>query len=103
MVRDDQIDAESAGAERGVGAADAAVDRDDQVHPFGVQPLDGRCLQPVAVAQAFRNEMHDLAAEHLERAPQDHGRRDPVHVVIAVNRDALLARDRTLDPFDRLH
>ena len=42
MVGDDQIDAELARAPRRVGAADAAVDRDDQRHAVGVQPLDRR-------------------------------------------------------------
>ena len=41
MVRDDQIDAELARAARGVGAANAAVYRDDQRNPVGMQALDG--------------------------------------------------------------
>ena len=35
----------------------------------------------------------DVAAEQLQRAPQDHGRGDAVDVVVAVDRDPLLARD----------
>ena len=54
VVGDDQVDAELARAPRGVHAADAAVHRDDQAHAVGVQPLDGRHLQPVPVAQAAR-------------------------------------------------
>ena len=57
-------------------------------HAFGVQPLDRRRLQAVAVPQALRDEVHDVAAEHFERAAQDHGRRDAVDVVVAVDGDA---------------
>ena len=84
----------SSRARRGrVGAADAAVDRDDQRDAVGVQPLDRRRLQAVAVAQPLRDEVHDVAAEHLQRAAQDHRRGDAVDVVVAVDRDPLLARD----------
>ena len=54
VVGDDQIDPELAGAQRRVGAADAAVDRDDQRDALGVQPIDRRRLQAVAVAAAAR-------------------------------------------------
>ena len=42
MIGDDEVDAEVARALRGLGAADAAVDRDDQPHAFGVQAIDRR-------------------------------------------------------------
>ena len=45
--------------------------------------------------------MHDVGAEQLERAPQDHRRRDAVDVVVAVDGDPLLARDRREDAIDR--
>ena len=54
MVGDDQIDAELARAARGLGAADAAVDRDDERDAVGVQPIDGRRLQAVPVLAAVR-------------------------------------------------
>ena len=73
-------------------AADAAVDRDDERHAVGVQPLDCGRLQAVAVAQPLGDEVDDVAAEHLERAAQDHGGRDAVDVVVAVNGDALALR-----------
>jgi hypothetical protein len=37
--------------------------------------------------------VRDIRAEELQRTPQNDGRRDAVHVVVAVNRDALLARN----------
>ena len=64
----------------------------------GVQPIDGGRLEPVAVAQAFGDEVHHLAAEHLERAPEDDGRGDAVDVVVAVDGDPFAARQRPLEP-----
>ncbi len=62
VVGDDQIDAELAGAPRGVGAADAAVHRHDQRDALGVQPLDRRRLQAVAVAQPLGDEVRSTSA-----------------------------------------
>ena len=75
-------------------AADAAVDRDDHLRAVGVQPLDRRRLQAVAVAQPLGDEMGDVAAEQLEGPAQDHGRGDAVDVVVAVDDDALAGRRR---------
>ena len=100
MIGDDQVDAELARAQRRLGAADAAVDRDDQRHAFGVQPIDRRRLQAVAVAQPFGDEVDDVAAEQLERAPQDDGGRDAVDVVVAVDGDPLALRQRPLEALD---
>ena len=101
VIGDDQVDAELARAARRLGAADAAVDRDDQRHAVGVQPIDRRRLQAVAVAQPLGDEVHDVAAEHLERAAQDDGRGDAVDVVVAVDGDPLAARERLLEAVDR--
>ena len=60
-------------------------------HAVGVQPLDRRRLQAVAVAQPLGDEVHDVAAEQLERAAQDDRGGHAVDVVVAVDRDALAA------------
>ncbi len=101
VVADDQVDAQLAGAIGGGAAADAAVDRDDDPRAGGVQAIDVGRLQAVAVAQALGQEVRDVAAEQLQRAAQDHRRRDPVDVVVAVDGDALLARDRGQQALDR--
>jgi hypothetical protein len=44
------------------------------------------------------DEVHHIATEQFERAAQNHGRRDAVHVVIPVDGDPLLAGHRTKDP-----
>jgi hypothetical protein len=66
-----------------------------------VQPVDGRGLQAVPVAQALRDEVHDVAAKKLEGPAQNHRRGDAVDVVVAVDRDPLAPRERALEPFDR--
>ncbi len=97
MIRDDEIDSHVARAPGGVGAADAAVHRHDQVHTVVFQPIDRRRLQTVAVAQAFGDEVHDVRAEQLQRTPQDDRGRDAVHIVVSMDRDAFLCRDRRHD------
>ncbi len=91
---------ELARAPCGVGAADAAVDRHDDVHAFGVQALERRGLQAVAVAQALRNEVHDVGAEQLQGAAQDHRRGDAIDVVVAVHGNAFVLSDRAHQPID---
>ena len=98
MVRDDQIDAELARPLRGLGAANAAVHRNDQLHALRVKAIDRGGLQAIAVAVPVGDEVHDVAAEHLERPAQDNGRGDAVDVVVAVNRDALPLRQRQFQP-----
>ena len=95
VIGDDEIDAELARAQRGIGARGCR----SRPRPRARTPsacsrsIAGR-LKAVAVAQPLRDEMHDVAAEHLERAPEDDGRRDAVHVVVAVDRDPLPLRER---------
>src|SRR5918996_986842 len=49
---------------------------------------------PTPVAQALGDEMDHVRAEELEGPPKDDGGGDAVHVVIAMDRDALPARNR---------
>ena len=100
MVGDDEIEAQLARPARGVGAADAAIDRYDQRHAVCVQAIDRRRLQAIAVLQALRDEMHDVGAEQLQRAAQDHRRGHTIDVVVTVDRDALLACNRTQETID---
>ena len=58
-------DTELARPARGVGAANAAIDGNDQRDAVGMQALDRRRLQAVAVAQPLRDEMHDVGAEQF--------------------------------------
>ena len=67
VVGDDQIDAELARPRRRLAGANAAVDRDDRrAAPVGVQPLDRRRLQAVAVLEPVGHEVRDVAAEQLD-------------------------------------
>ena len=97
VVGDDQVEAQLARALRGLHPADAAVHGDDEQRAVGVQPLDRRRLQAVAVLQPLGDEVDDVGADELQRPAQDHRRGDPVHVVVAVHGDAFPARDRAED------
>ncbi len=100
MVRDDEIHPELTGPPSRLGAANAAVHRNHQRDALGVQAIDRGRLQAVAVAQPLRDEVHDVAADELQRAPEDDRRCDAVDVVIAVDRDPLLARHPRHDAID---
>ena len=101
VIGDDQVDAQLTRAERRLGAADPAVHRHNERDAVLMEPVDCGRLQPVAVAQPLGDEVHDRSAEHFERPSEDHRRRDAVDVVVTVDRDALAARERQLEPRDR--
>jgi hypothetical protein len=100
VVGDDQIDAELA---RGIAAAfraNAAIHRDDDRAP----PACSRSIGPAASRSRRGGDparSARLPRRALERAAQDHGGRDAVDVVVAVNGDALAARDGAEQAIDR--
>ena len=98
MVGDDEVDPQLSRPLGRVVPADAAVDRHDDVDLVGMESIDRRRLESVAVPQAFGDEVNHLPAEHLERPPQDDGRGDAVDVVVAVDRNPLAVRERPLEP-----
>ena len=102
MIGDDQVEPKVAGVIGGLGRADAAVDRHDEPGAFRGEPIHGRRLQAVAVAESIGHEVDDVTAEQLERAPQDDRGRDAVDVVVAVDGDALLPGDRRQQAIDGL-
>ena len=101
MIRDDQIEPERAGCAARLDASDAAVDRDDQMHPLGCEAIERRRLQSIAIPQTLGDEMDDVSAKQFERASQNNRGGDAVDVVIAVNGDALAFGDRGKDAIDR--
>jgi hypothetical protein len=94
MIGNDQVESELPCPPRCLGAANAAVDGNDDVYAVGVQSLECRRLQAISVPQTFGNEVHHLAAEQLQRAPKDDGGGDAVDVVIAVDRNSFTLRNR---------
>src|SRR3989442_14578472 len=94
VIGDDQVDANLTRAPGGVDAANAAVHRNHEPYTVGVETIERLRLEAVAVAQALGNEVTDVGAEHLERAPQNHGGRNAVDIVVAVNGDLFLPLDR---------
>ncbi len=101
MVGDDQIDRQFARAARRLDAPDAAIDGNHQRHAIGMQPVEGLGLQTVPVFQPVGKKVHDVGAEHFERAAKDDRRGDAVAIVVAVNRDALVPLNRGEDPLHR--
>ena len=86
--------------QRRLDAADAAVHGDHEANAISVQTVERRRLQAIPIAQPFRNEMRDVRAQQLERAPEDDGRGDAVDVVVAVYGDPLAPLDGAEDAID---
>ena len=100
VVGDDQIDAELIRALCRFSTPDAAIDRHDHPHVEARQPLDGRRLQPIPVAQPLGNVVHHVGAQQLQRAPEHDGGRDTVDVVVAVHGNSLASRNRPEQTID---
>ena len=66
-----------------------------------MQTIERLGLQPVAIFQSVGNEMHDHSAKQLERTTKDDGGRDPIAIVVAMDRDALFPLDRRENPIHR--
>ncbi len=101
MVGDDQIDAQLTSPDGRLHPANPAVHRDAQLHAVLVQPIDRGWLQAIAVAQAVGNEVTNVSAEQLECAAKNDCGGDAVDVVVAVDGDALVIRQRLADARDR--
>ena len=85
MVGDDQIDPGLTRPLRGLDRPDSAIDRNHEAHAVVPQAIERLRLQAVAVAHALGDEMLDLGPQQLEETTQDHGGRDPVDVVVAMD------------------
>ena len=80
---------EPCGSGRGhlLDGSDAAVDRDEQLHPAARQPLDRRPGEAVALVEAARQLPHGIGAERAKGPEQHRGGADAVHVVVAEHGD----------------
>ena len=101
MVRDDHVDAELVGAAHHFGGADAGVHADNQLHSLFGGGFHHFGPHAVAVLQAVRHMIGGDAAGQFEGLGQEHDAGGAVHVVVAVNQDALAFADRARDALDR--
>ena len=88
VVGDDHLHAELEGAVDLGGCRDAAVNGKDQADALGVQLLDGRNAQAVAVGEAAGQAPGDVAADLAQHEHRERGGADAVDVVVAVDADA---------------
>src|SRR6185503_736016 len=100
MVGDDQVETEVPRSCGRLDTANAAVHRDDQHDAEGMKTLDRRRLQAITVSQPLGDEVRNVRAEQLQCATENDRGGDTVHVVVAVDRDALLVLDRAKDAVD---
>jgi hypothetical protein len=81
-------------------AADATVHRDQHLRGL-CNPANGVQVQPVAFVHAVGDVGADPRPGHLQRAHQQRGRADAVHVEVAVDADRLAALDGVQDALHR--
>ena len=102
VVGDDDVHPRRARRGDLVDRGDPAVHGDEQPRAAGGEALDRRGGQAVAVLRAAREEPADVGAQLPQRAHEDRGRRHPVDVVVAVDRDPPAVRDVAPDERRRL-
>ena len=100
MVRDDDVDAQFVGAAHDFGGADAGIHADDQLHALFGGGLHYFGTHAVAVLQAVRHVIGGDAAGQFEGLGKQHDAGSAIHVVIAVDQDALALADGARDALD---
>jgi hypothetical protein len=97
MVGDDHVDSGFARRRHLSRARDAAIGRDEEPRPPRGEALDSLPCQPVSVLEAPGDVPVAGCASLAQRPDQDRRRRDPVAVVVTVDRDRVPGGDRPLD------
>ena len=100
VVADDEIDAALLGVGNFVDRFDAAVQDDDESHPGFGGIVDAALRHPVTLIVAVGDVVVDVVVVVTDE-PVDQGHRsDAVDVIVAVDHDALLAKDGLVEAFD---
>src|SRR6476646_2030298 len=100
MVRNDDVDAEFVGAAHDFGGADAGIHADDQLHSLFGGSFHHFGAHAVAVLQTVGHVIGGDAAGQFEGFGEQHHAGSSVHVVIAVDQDALAFADGASDALD---
>jgi hypothetical protein len=91
MIRDDHIHSQASGELDLMVTGDAAIDSDEEAGAL-IGKLPNRLgIEPIAFPHAMRQIVWDWHANVTEEPTQHRRRSDPIHIVIAVNDDGLLA------------
>jgi hypothetical protein len=100
VVRDDEIEAETAGGFRFGESAHACVNGDDEADSFGVGGFEDAGLEAVPLEEAMGDMKTGLAPEHFDGGLKQDNCGCAVHVVVAIEEDrfpAAYGQFKTLD------
>ena len=101
VVADDEVDAQAFGVSDFLHCLDAAVEHDDEFHTGLVSVVHTFVRHSVAVFVAVGDVVVDVGAVLVEEFIDECHRRDTVHIVVAVDEDALLASEGLVQAVDR--
>src|SRR5215213_78025 len=90
MIRDHNIHTAGANVSDLVDRGDPAVYGHDHRRSSIHQHIECPTIESVAVSNSMRNEYIWLDAESSQEGIQDAARGEPIHVVIAIDRDSLI-------------
>ena len=93
MIADDEVDALLLGIGNLVGSLDATVEHDDKPHARLAGIIDTLARDAVAVVVAVGNVIVYVAGELLQEAIHECHCRATIHIVVAIDEDALLASE----------
>jgi len=100
VVGDDYVDREFIGAPHDFRCANAGVHADNQLDAVGGGLFHRVGAHPVAIAQPVRDEELGRAPRHFDRFFEDDHGGGAIHVVIAIDQDALAVRYGAPQPRD---
>ena len=100
MVADDEVDAERLGVGYLFNGFDTTVENDDEFHACLLGVVDAFLANAVAFVVAVGDVILYVGVELLYELVHQCYRSASVHVVVAVNKDALLATHRVVEAVD---
>ena len=101
VIGDDHIHAPAVGIVRLFQIGDAAVHRDDERHAPIRQGVDGGGIQPVSFRDPIRDIQFAPEPSPAEVVRQQAPGRDPIHIIIPIDRHMLPRGDGAGEPLDR--
>ena len=94
MVGDDNVHPQATCQSDFLAGRTATINRDQQAYSGTGELAHGVSVETIPFAGALWNVVRDLEAQLMKKRDQQGGGRDPIHIVISVDGDALALAER---------